>query len=196
MTLARHLRPVAFAATIVAIGLTGPFMAHAAADAPQGPITVEQVNAAQQGWCDGLLDIAKTHAAGGDYKSVALGVLSNLYNYDHGRVLFKPTLTYGDQTFRLDREGAAAYFIGGDPDFPSDDGFALKPWVACRYANAGGDDGVLIDGEFAFTMGNVFLTDSSGNETVVDKFFAFRRGDDDVLRIVVHKSALPNQVPN
>jgi len=30
---------------------------------------------------------------------------------------------------------------------------------------------------------------------VVDKFFAFRRGADGKLRIVVHKSALPNEVP-
>jgi hypothetical protein len=40
-------------------------------------------------------------------------------------------------------------------------------------------------------MGNVFITDSKGGETMVDKFFAFKRGDDGKLRIVVHKSALP-----
>ena len=153
---------------------------------------MEDVNAAQQAWCDSLVKIAKTHAAGGDYKTVAVGVLSNQYNYDYGPVLFKPTLTFGDQTFRLDKEGAAAYFIGGNPKFPDDDGFALKPWVSCRYTNAGDNQGVVIDGDFAFTMGNVFLTDSKGGETMVDKFFAFKRGKDGRLRIVVHKSALPN----
>lgn len=161
----------------------------------RAPITVADVNAAQQSWCDGLLAIAKAHAEGGDYKSIALGVLSNNYNYDFGRVLFRPTLTYGPQTFRLDREGAAAYFIGGNPKYPSDSGFALKPWVGCRYTNDGDDAGVLIDGEFAATMGNVTLTDTSGAETMVDKFFAFRRGADGKLRIVVHKSALPNPTP-
>jgi hypothetical protein len=45
--------------------------------------------------------------------------------YDNGTVLFKPTLTFGDQTFRLDKEGAAAYFIGGNPKYPNDTGFAL-----------------------------------------------------------------------
>jgi hypothetical protein len=44
-------------------------------------------------------------------------------------------------------------------------------------------------------MGNVFLTDAKGNETTVDKFFAFKRGADGKLRIVVHKSALPYQPP-
>lgn len=170
----------------------------AAAPAPvaaRAPITVKQVNDAQQAWCDSLVNIAKTYAAGGDYKSVANAVLSNQYNYDYGTVLFNPTLAFGEQTFRLDKEGAAAYFIGGNPKYPNDTGFALKPWVACRYTNAGGDAGVLIDDDVAATMGNVFLTDANGNETMVDKFFAFDRGADDKLRIVVHKSALPYQPP-
>ena len=46
--------------------------------------------------------------------TLAVGVLSNIYNYDYGIVLFNPTLTFGEQTFRLDKEGAAAYFIGGN----------------------------------------------------------------------------------
>jgi len=172
---------------------TKPTSAVVAPVAARAPITVQQVNDAQQAWCDSLVNIAKTYAAGGDYKTVATAVLSNQYNYDYGTVLFKPTLTFGDQTFRLDKEGAAAYFIGGNPKYPDDTGFALKPWVACRYTNSGGGAGVLIDGDFAATMGNVFITDAKGGETVVDKFFAFKRGPDGKLRIVVHKSALPFQ---
>jgi hypothetical protein len=150
-------------------------------------LTVQEVNDAQQAWCDSLVNIAKTYAAGGDYQTVAAKVLSNQYNYDYGTVLFNPTLTFGEQKFRMDKEGAAAYFIGGNPKYPNDAGFALKPWVGCRYTNAG----VLIDGDFAFTMGNVFLTDANGKETMVDKFFAFKRGNDGKLRIIVHKSSLP-----
>ncbi len=163
--------------------------------ASRAPLTIQQVNAAQQAWCDSLVSIAKTYAAGGDYKTIATAVLSDQYNYDYGTVLFKPTLAFGEQTFRLTKEGAAAYFIGGNPKYPNDAGFALKSWVACRYTNAGGDKGVLIDGNFAATMGNVFLTDANGKETMVDKFFAFKRGADGKIRIIVHKSALPYQ-PN
>jgi len=157
------------------------------ASAKRAPITEQEVNAAQQAWCDSLINIAKTYAAKGDYKSVAAAVLSNQYNYDNGTVLFNPTLTFGEQNFRMDKEGAAAYFIGGNPNYPNDKGFALKPWVSCRYTNAG----VLIDGDFAATMGNVYLLDNKKNETVVDKFFAFKRGEDGKLRIIVHKSSLP-----
>lgn len=159
--------------------------------AARAPITVEDVNAAQQGWCDALISIAKAHAEGGDYKAIATAVLSNVYNYDAGMVLFNPTLTFGAQNFRLDKEGAAAYFIGGNPKFPNDSGFALKPWVNCSYTNAGNNAGVLIEGETAMTMGNVTLIDNKGAQTTVDKFFAFKRGADGKLKIIVHKSALP-----
>jgi hypothetical protein len=157
----------------------------------RAPITVAEVNAAQQGWCDALLSIAKAHAEGGDYKTIATTVLSTVYNYDNGIVLFNPTLSFGAQTFRLDKESAAAYFIGGNPKFPNDNGFALKPWVNCSYTNAGNNAGVLIEGETAMTMGNVTLIDAKGAQTTVDKFFAFKRGADGKLKIIVHKSALP-----
>lgn len=157
----------------------------------RAPITVAEVNAAQQGWCDALISIAKAHADGGDYKAIATTVLSTVYNYDNGIVLFNPTLSFGAQTFRLDKESAAAYFIGGNPKFPNDNGFALKPWVTCSYTNAGNNEGVIIEGETAMTMGNVTLIDATGTQTTVDKFFAFKRGADGKLKIIVHKSALP-----
>jgi len=164
-------------------------------DAERPALTLKEVNDAQQGWCDGLISIAKANAAGGDYKSIATAMLSNLYDFDEGQVLFRPTLSFGEQTFRFSKEDAAAYFIGGNPKFPDDDGFALKPWVGCRYTNAGDSAGVMIDGDFAATMGNVFLMNAEGVELMVDKLFVFRRGDDGKLRITVHKSALPNPTP-
>jgi hypothetical protein len=85
-----------------------------------------------------------------------------------------------------------AYFVGGDKDFPEDKGFALKPWVKARYDNLGdGDDGIQIHGDVAITMGNVWVTDKDGNETMVDKTFVFKKGEDGKLKLIVHKSALP-----
>ncbi|MDQ5906584.1 MAG: hypothetical protein QG590_1066, partial [Pseudomonadota bacterium] len=49
--------------------------------AARAPITVQEVNDAQQGWCNALLSIAKAHAEGKDYQSIATAVLSNNYNY-------------------------------------------------------------------------------------------------------------------
>lgn len=158
----------------------------------QSIITYDEVNAAQQAWCDALVKIGKLKEDGGDYKTFANQVLSDAYNYDEGKVFFKPTLAYGDQTFRNDKNGALAYFIGGDPNFPNDKGFALTPWVKARYDNAGkNNEGIQIYGSIAITMGNVWVTDKNGKEVMVDKTWVFKKGKDGKLRIIVHKSSLP-----
>lgn len=158
----------------------------------QDIITYDEVNAAQQAWCDALVKIGQINEEGGDYKAFASQVLSEAYNYDQGKVFFKPTLAFGDQTFRNDKKGALAYFVGGDPDFPNDKGFALTPWVKARYDNAGANnEGIQIYGSVAITMGNVWVTSKDGKEVMVDKTWVFKKGKDGKLRIIVHKSSLP-----
>lgn len=158
----------------------------------QDIITYEEVNAAQQAWCDALVEIGKLKDEGNDYRSFAEKLLSDAYNYDHGKVFFKPTLAFGSQTFRNDKKGALAYFIGGDDDYPNDKGFALRPWVKARFDNAGdGNEGIQIYGSVAITMGNVWVTDKDGNEVMVDKTWVFKKGKDGKLKIIVHKSSLP-----
>jgi len=158
----------------------------------QDVVTYDEVNAAQQAWCDALVRIGQIKQEGGDYRAYAEQVLSEAYNYDHGKVFFKPTLAYGDKTFRNDKKGALAYFVGGDPDYPNDKGFALTPWVKARYDNAGANnEGIQIYGSVAVTMGNVWVTNAEGQEVMVDKTWVFRKGKDGKLRIIVHKSALP-----
>jgi hypothetical protein len=104
-----------------------------------------------------------------------------------GPWLFKPTLTQQPQTFRSTKAGALAYFVGGNPAFPSDKGFAIKPWQTCAIRN----QVIQLHGELAISMGNVGLTDSSGKLTVVDKTWAFVREPDGEVRIVLHHSSLP-----
>lgn len=133
------------------------------------------------------MSISETAASGGDATAAAAQVLSDAYNYDRGSVLFKPTLTHGAQTFRFDKRGALAYFVGGDPSYPDDQGFARKGWVACEPKIAR----VVEDGELAIAMGNIHLTDRDGHQVTVDKTFGYLRGDDGRLRIVVHHSSLP-----
>lgn len=158
----------------------------------QSIITYDEVNAAQQAWCDALVKIGKLKESGEDYKAFANQVLSEAYNYDSGKVFFKPTLAYGEQTFRNTKEGALAYFVGGNPNYPDDKGFALKPWVKARYDNTGSkNEGIQIYGPIAITMGNVWVTDKEGNEVMVDKTWVFKKGKDGKLRIIVHKSSLP-----
>ena len=155
------------------------------------PITAQQVNAAQQAWCDGLVQVAQVHARGGDARAEASRMIDDLYDYAEGQVFFKPTLAFGPRTFRPTKEGALAYFVGGNPNFPEDTGFALKGWTAARYDNNAAENGIQIHGEIAITMGNVYITGADGKEVMVDKTFVFRRCADGNLRLCVHKSALP-----
>ena len=150
-------------------------------------ITEEMVINAQKKWSEWLLKISKTHADGGDYKKVAEEALADGYNYQNGIVLFKPTLTSGDQTFRLDKEGALAYFVGGNPNYKNDTGFALKGWTRYKTKNAG----IILNGTVAVTTGNIYLYDKDGNETVVDKTWGFKMDEYGKLRIFLHHSSLP-----
>lgn len=154
-------------------------------------ISVADVNAAQQAWCDALVKIGKVHKDKGDYKDVAVKLISELYDYDEGKVFFKPTLSTGKNAFRKTKVGAIAYFVGGNADFPEDKGFALAPWTRVRYDNGEEGLGIQIHGEIAVAMGNVYLTDSAGKEIKVFKTFVFRRCKDGKLRLIVHHSALP-----
>jgi len=167
----------------------GGFQSVMAADV--AAITEAEVNAAQQAWCDGLVRIGTTYKDGGDYKGVAGKVIDELYDYAEGKVFFKPTLAFGRNTFRSTREGALAYFVGGNPEYPEDTGFALKQWVKVRYDNNAAENGIQIHGDIAITMGNVYLTNAKGDEVMVDKTFVFRRCGDGKLRLCVHKSAIP-----
>jgi hypothetical protein len=177
--------------TVAWIALAGSVTGGFAA-ADDGPITEAQVNAAQQAWCDGLVKIGRVHKEGGDYRALAQQIITDAYDYDDGKVFFKPTLAFGPNTFRNTKAGALAYFVGGDPNFPEDTGFALKHWVKVTYDNAGeGNNGIQIHGDIAITMGNVYLTSATGDEVMVDKTFVFRKCADGKLRLIVHKSALP-----
>ena len=201
----RTIRPTLLAAALAATAALGACVAigntrsvngerrngTAIADSARAPITEQQVNAAQQAWCDGLVRVAQVHARGGDAKAEAAKMIDDLYDYAEGQVFFKPTLAFGPRTFRPTREGALAYFVGGNPAFPEDTGFALKGWTKARYDNNAAENGIQVHGDIAITMGNVYITGADGKEVMVDKTFVFRRCKDGNLRLCVHKSALP-----
>lgn len=152
-------------------------------------ITEADVKAAQDAWGKALIQISSDYDNGGleKAKTTAKAVLDAAYGYSQGPVLFKPTLSGGEQTFRTDYQGALSYFVGGDKKYPQDKGFALKSWTKYSYKNAA----VYINGDMALTTGNVSVTDKNGKVTTVDKTWGFKKGDDGKIRIVLHHSSLP-----
>ena len=146
----------------------------------------EEIEAAQKAWGDALVALGQVYLDGGDIKARAQQLLNDLYGYHVGQVIFKPTLAASKQ-FRNTVDGALSYFVGGNPDFPEDHGFALKPWTAVRFEN----EGVVCQSDSAFAMGNYFFTDTAGAETKVEYSFAYRRGPANEVLINLHHSSLP-----
>lgn len=151
-------------------------------------ISEQEVLDAQKAWCSALIKISSTYQQDGlaAAKALAEKVIDSAYAYQMGVVLFKPTLTVNPQTFRTTRAGALSYFVGDDPTFPNDTGFALKNWKNCEIDNAA----IFITGESATTMGKVHFTDKNGKVTSVDKTWQFIKDNAGALRIVTHHSSL------
>ncbi|NNH00918.1 hypothetical protein [Acinetobacter sp. ANC 5414] len=160
-------------------------------DTQKHTISEPEVIAAQQAWCKSLLDISSTYDKTGKQAAndLASKVIDTAYFYQNGPVLFKPTLTTNPQTFRTTKEGALSYFVGGNPNFPNDKGFALGGWQNCEIDNAA----INITGNSATTLGKVHFTNKNGEVTTVDKSWKFVKDNAGKLRIVVHHSSLENK---
>ena len=87
------------------------------------------------------------------------------------------------------QEGALSYFVGGNPNFPDDKGFALAGWEKCEVDNAA----INKSGDSATSLGKVHFTNKNGEMTTVDKTWKFVKDNAGKLRIVVHHSSLENK---
>ncbi len=109
--------------------------------------------------------------------------------YDFGvpgePLLFKPTLA---DVIRLDRAGTRAYFVGGDSNYPQDEGFLKLGWTAVEFQSAAGP--ILKAGGLGYKdMGQYTLTNGQGVKTRADYTFAYHKLDGRVL-ISLHHSSL------
>ena len=154
------------------------------------PITEAELEAFQVAWGEGLVGISTAFAEGEDYVTIAVAVLEDLYGYEYGPVLFKPTIA-SDVPFRFDWNGAASYFIGTSaPETIDEDGsgFATNVWTAVDFQD---DWTFVMNGETAIGMGTVVITDGEGNATTVQKSMAWFRGTDGQVRLQLHHSSVP-----
>lgn len=138
------------------------------------PMTKAEVIAAQRAW-------AKYVTERNVEKLLAL--------YDFGSpdepLLFKPTLA---DVIRLDRAGARSYFVGGDPNYPHDDGFLARGWKSVEFQSSVGP--VLKAGGLGYKdMGHYTFVDGDGNATRADYTFAYHKLNGKVL-ISLHHSSL------
>ncbi len=148
-------------------------------------ITVEEIFAAQQRWASAIVAIGKSYKEKQNYRALAVETVENLYGYEYGPVLFKPTKASALQ-FRSTREQAVSYFVTGI--IHEDHGFALQPWSEVHFAN----DQISIDSDSAMAMGNYYFTDAAtGARSKVEYTFAYFKDKKGNLRINLHHSSLP-----
>lgn len=154
-------------------------------------ITENELEQARKNWGDALVAISKAYEADGidGARAVAEDVLDAAYGYNLGPVLFKPTLSGGEQTFRPTRKGGLSYFVGHDSEYPQDGGFGIKGWREVVSETSAS----FIEGDVAMWMGWVTMTDKDGQVTKVDKTFGYKKDAEGTLRIVLHHSSLPFQ---
>ena len=150
-------------------------------------ITKKDIEQFQKRWGDGIIRISKMFLNKQDYISETKQFISHLYAYDSETVLFKPTLASENQ-FRLDEESALSYFIGNNPKFKEDNGFAIKGWTNVKWSNAG----IQFYENLAIFMGNYYFTNEDG-DLKVEFSIVCKKDIDNNLKIILHDSHLPFQ---
>ena len=149
-------------------------------------ITKNQVIEAQSAWGKGVVKIGSLKEVMSECEKFASEFLDNLYAFEGGNVLFKPTKCAIKQ-FRPTKSEALSYFIAGkERACKEDKGFAIQPWIKVRFENSG----FILEEERAIAMGNYFFTDLGGSETKVEYTFGYKLLNGK-LKIDLHHSSFP-----
>ena len=152
-------------------------------------ITEQEIIKARLAWGDALIAISKAFEEGGieQARPVASAAIDDLYGFEFGPILFKPTLSGGLQTFRPTKEGTLSYFVGHDETYPQDGGFGLNGWRSMESETSS----FVLEDNMALWMGWIMLTNKEGSVVKVDKSFGYKKSEDGRLKIVLHHSSLP-----
>ncbi len=149
-------------------------------------ITQEEVKKIQNTWGEGVVKIGSLKHNRIECEKFTSEFLDNLYAFEIGNVLFKPTKCAIEQ-FRPTKSEALSYFIAGDDRACDEDkGFAIQPWTKVRFENSG----FILEEDRALSMGNYFFTDLNGDEAKVEYTFGYKLINGK-LKIDLHHSSFP-----
>lgn len=149
-------------------------------------ITNEEVKKIQNTWGEGVVKIGSLKHNRIECEKFTSDFLDNLYAFEMGDVLFKPTKCAIEQ-FRPTKSEALSYFIAGDDRACDEDkGFAIQPWTKVRFENSG----FILEEDRALSMGNYFFTDLNGDEAKVEYTFGYKLINGK-LKIDLHHSSFP-----
>jgi len=151
------------------------------------PVSRREIEDYQKLWADAIVDIGHNRSDVSRARRVAKELVDTLYGFSEGPVLFQPTEANADTRFRFTRLGAVSYFAGGDAEYPSDRGFARRPWARVYFKN----HGVLTGSSQATAMGEAVFTDPAGAEVRLEYTMNYLRDVDGRLRLNVHHLSIP-----
>jgi len=148
-------------------------------------VSRDDVERTQAAWGQGIVEIGASSSWEEAY-SRAVKMVQEFYNIANGGLLFCPTMV-SIHPFRRTLQSAVSYFVGKNPDYSEDFGFALEPWVAVRFENAD----IITRENNAIAMGHYFFRREDGSEVLIEFTFSYIVGSDGNLLIELHHSALP-----
>ncbi|MEM8837135.1 MAG: phosphoribosyl-AMP cyclohydrolase [Pseudomonadota bacterium] len=182
----RRIQMLKLTTLVTAVALAASVGAVHAGNSTAKPseLTEAQVTDLKTAWGEGIVKIGAIFTEGGDYRAAAKDHIKTFYAYGQETVLFKPTLASADQ-FRGTMDEALSYFVGGS--IKEDKGFAIAPYTNVRWEN----EGTVINGETALTMGNYFFKKPDGSEVKVEYTFGIELMENGTPKIVLHHSSLP-----
>ena len=149
-------------------------------------ITKEQVIKAQNQWAKTIIKLSSIKENNA-CKELTIEFLDELYYFEIGPVLFKPTMAKFQQ-FRNTKEMALSYFIGvEDSVCDEDEGFVKKTnRMDIKFEN----NNLILENTRAIAMGNYYFQDNNGNIIKVEYTFGYQLVNDK-LKIDLHHSSLP-----
>ncbi|WMJ74141.1 phosphoribosyl-AMP cyclohydrolase [Cytophagaceae bacterium ABcell3] len=148
-------------------------------------ISKKQVLEAQEKWGSGIVKIGSLKEQRQACEKAASDLLDELYAFDLGEVLFKPTKVEEVQ-FRPDKESALSYFIGGNKKYSEDKGFAITPFTNVKFENKH----FVLEEDRAIAMGNYYFTTTDGSVVKVEYTFGYKLYNG-ALKIDLHHSSIP-----
>lgn len=156
-------------------------------------ITLNDIKKEQKKWGDSIVEISKSFLNKEDFVKIAKKNIKELYGYDYGKVLFKPTKAV-DVPFRNTKTGALSYFVGNkaiNNGYKEDNGFAINGgngWKKVTFKN----NSIDLNGNVTTAMGTyTFTCAKSGNKVKVYYTFGYKRNKDGNIRIYLHHSSVP-----
>ena len=140
----------------------------------------------QKQWAYNIIEIGKAYLSNKDYITLTNKFLDDLYLFNEGKVLFKPTKASLLQ-FRRSKSEFISYFIGYNKISEEDNGFALEPWKEIYFDNF---DTIYFE-KFIVSMGNYFFTDYKNKKIKVEYTFGYKLTKENNLKIIFHHSSFP-----